>query len=454
MSTETAKQMSAFDVFTASQETLEDAKRKSSEESRKQTKYLRLSQDGTFTVRVLPLAPIVDAEGVMSMPRKGYEYPTKELVLKIKGEDNKGKEKTIFVNVCNAKYHFPELKDDLIDLYVNLVCEKCADDEKLCKAVKSTSFNGGLKYDSKRCMYVFDIDKRGDGLQILQLSFSQYKELEERKLNLWEKLCKKNPKTLCPISSIDTAYPLEITRTTENKKTNYSFNIDTVSDYDMLTEDELQMLLDAPRLPEALYRYSRYHLEATIEFLKQYDEAHDIDIMNSQEIEDCIDQIKMLLPANDTSHFSTSGNQDSESGNSDNSLDALWAMYDEIEAKGLDDKSDEGAELRASIREYIDTNNLDITFTRRDSNLDLLNAIEDYLANEGDDKKAEKEEEEDEKPAAPARRSRQAVEEPEDGNDDDAEKDDEPASPRRNRNDDTNEPAAPSRRAARPQRRR
>ncbi|MDD6104115.1 MAG: hypothetical protein PUB73_05865 [Bacteroidales bacterium] len=452
MSTE-IKQMSAFDIFSASQETLDDAKRKSSEESRKQTKYLRLSQDGTYAVRILPLAPIMDAEGNVTLPRKGYEYPVKELILKIKGKDKKGKETQMFVNVCNAKYRFQNLENDLIDLYVSLACQQYADDEALCKKIKGTSFNGGLKYDSKRCMYVFDIDKRGDGLQILQLSFSQYKELEERKIKLWEKLCKKDPKALCPISSIN-AFPLEITRSTENKKTNYAFNIDTVSGEDELTEEELQMLLDAPRLPDTIYRYSRYHLEATIEFLKQYDEALDINVMESKEIADCIEQIKTLLPADDTSHFSLTGSQDNGGSENGNGLNSLWAMYDAMEEKGLDDKSDEGAELRASIREFIEDNNLDITITRRDSNLDLLNAIEDLYETgevkggkkvDGEsDSESEKETEE-----APARRSRR-VEEPEDEDENDGE----PASPRSTRNDDTNEPAAPSRRAARPQRRR
>lgn len=454
---ENLKQMSAFDIFSASQETLDDAKRKSSEESRKQTKYLRLSQDGTYAVRVLPLAPVMDADGNTTLPRKGYEYPVKELVLKIKGTDNKGKEKPIFVNVCNAKYRFPNLENDLIDLYVSIACDKYADDEALCKKIKGTSFNGGLKYDSKRCMYVLDMDKRAEGLQILQLSFSQYKELEERKLTMWEKLIKKNPKALCPISSISNAYPLEITRSTENKKTNYAFNIDTISGEDELSEEELQTLLDSPRLPDAIYRYSRYHLEATIEYLKQYDEALDIDVMSTKEIDDCISQIKLLLPADDNSHFSLNGNgKEGEAAEGGNTLNSLWAMYDEIADKGLDDKSDEGAELRACIKEFIEDNDLDIKITRRDTNVELLEAIEDLMGT-GDtkEKPKAKDDEEEEAPAAPApsRRNR-PVAEPEDDGDDAEEEEEEPASPRRTRNEDTNEPAAPSRRAARPQRRR
>lgn len=442
---EEIKMMSAFDIFATSQETIDDAKKKSSEESRRQTKYLRISQDGTVAVRVLPLAPIVDAEGNVSLPRKGYEYPIKDLLLKIcTGQDSKGKDKFAYVSVCNAKYRFPELENDLIELYTSLACEMYADDEKLVKKIRGNSFEGGLRFDSKRCMYVYDLDKRQDGIQILQLSFSQYKEVEERKLTLWEKLIKKNSKQLCPISSIQDAYALEIKRTTENKKVTYSFNIDTVGDQDTLTEEELNTLLNTPRLPEVIYRYSRYHLEATIEYLKQYDEKLGIDVMSEAKIKDCIDAIKLLLPADDTSHFTMEGGSNDEDGASDNSLDNLWAIYDKLEEDGLDDKSEEGQELRAAIREFIEANDLDITVGRRDSNLSLLNQIEEALSDEN-------------KPASKPAAKAEVEDEPEQSSEGEQacdDEDEEPASSRASRNDDTNEPAAPARRAARPQRRR
>lgn len=440
------KMMSALDIFKQSQETFEDAKKKSNEESGNKTKYFRLSQDGTFNVRILPLAPVIDKDGnpILPMERQGYEYPVKEQVLKIKSPDGK---KTNYVSVCNAKYAFPKLEKDLIDLYVELVCDLYADDEALCKKVKETSFNGGLRYDSKRSMYIFDMDKRSDGLQILQLSFSQYRELEERKLKLWEKL-NKNGNVPCPISSIADAFPLEITRTTEKKKTQYSFNIDTISPKDVLTEDEVQTLLEAPRLPEVLYRYTRYHLEATIAFLEQWDETAGLNVMKEQEIQDCIDQIKLLIPASDQSHFNANGrSSDGGNGNGAMTLDDLWDMYEEIEKAGLDDKSEEGQNLRTSIKEFIEDNDLDVRISRTRTNADLLGDIQDAL--EEAEKKDGEKKDEDEPEDAPAA-------EPQDEPEDDVPAA-APASRRTTRNDDTNEPAAPARaerRAARPIRRR
>lgn len=447
--------MSAFDLFAASQETLEDAKEKKRNESGNNTQYLRLAKDGDYTVRILPLAPVIGPDNQMlPMKRKGYEYPVRELVLKIADNNNldaKGKPKITFVNVCNTKLVFPDLENDLIDLYLRTVLEKYSDDEELCKKLNNSSFNGGLKYDSKRCMYVFDTEERGKGLQILSLSFSQYQELEERKLKLWNQLIAKNKKATCPISSPIGAYPVTITRTTEKKKTKYIFDI--ARDTDELTEEELQTLLDAPRLPEILYSYKRFHLEATIAFLHQVEEQYDINVMEEQVIKDCIDQIKMKLPADDQSHF-TLGGKNSKQDNKKTTLDDLWAIWEELDKQGLDDRSEEGADLRTQLREFIEDNDLDVQAGRKKSNLQILEELQDLLGE--DDEDAEDENEEEEAPA-PKRTTRRS--EPEEDEDDEpatpsaSDEDEEDEDPRDSRNDDTNEPAARPRRVARPARR-
>jgi len=52
MSTEQVKMMSAMDIFALHQETFEEAKKKSNDESGNRAAYLRFSQDGTYTVRM------------------------------------------------------------------------------------------------------------------------------------------------------------------------------------------------------------------------------------------------------------------------------------------------------------------------------------------------------------------------------------------------------------------
>lgn len=458
---------SLHDVFASSQETFEDAKKKSKEESSKRASFMRFAKDGTYTIRILPLAPVQDQNGnFLPLERKGYEYPLRSLMLKIENTKKlvKGKPSITYVTVCNAKYVFKNIDADLIDTYVAVACEKYADDEKLCEKLRQGSFSGGLKWDSRRCMYVIDLDNTGDGIQILQLSYSQYKDLEERKLNLWAKLNKNGKSVPCPISSIDSAYPVEITRKTENDKSTYSFNIDTVSDKDVLGEETLAQLIDIPRLPEQIYRYTRYHLEATIAYLEQLDEKFDINVMDEDKVQNCIEQIKTLLPADDQSHFTLGEGKEGEAEEETaNDIDALWERHDALCNDGLDDQTAEGQELRTSIMAYIEANDLNVKVTRKKTNEDILNEIEDELANTASKSNDEEETEEEAQASVPKRRTAAPVEEEEEedaepaqpSNEEEEEEPERPVRSRRERNDDTNEPAAhASRRGTRPPRRR
>lgn len=455
------KTLNPFDFFAANQETYEDAIKKSAEESQSfsRVKHFRIDSPGTYTVRVLPIAPTL-VDGEYKLDRKGYEYPIKTQVLRLENpKPSSKKDKMFFVNVCQSRY--AGISVDLIDTYLKVAEEKYGDDEQLMKKIQGSGFEGGLKWNSQRCMYIIDTENRKEGIQMLSLSYSQYKDLEERKLTLWKKKLNKDPKHPCPISSLQFAYPVEITRKEENKKTSYSFNIDTSDDYYQLSQEEVQALMDIQRLPDALYRYSRFHLEATIEFLNQYDKKMEMDVMSSKEIAETIEKIKMELPADDKSHFSFDKKErrgeDNEGGSNEDELDALWSRWEKLNERGIGDKSDEGQELRDDIRAYIDEHELDVRVTRNKTNQDLLEDIEDALEVAKDAVHSEDPEPENEPEEEPA-----PSKEPEDDPEDENTEDPEPApahhtrSERRRaeREDDTNEPAArPERRAARPERR-
>lgn len=402
---------SVFDLFEAASETIQEAVKKQADESNVRTSYLRFEKDGTYTVRILPLAPPIGADGKpLPMDRKGYEYPSQEQLLAI---ENPSTKKPVYVNVVNAKRAFPQLENDLIDLYVSTVCDIYADDQALCKKVRGSGFEGGLKYNRTRTMYVYN-DKRE--LQLLQLSYSQYKMLDDAKVALWQKLIAKNPKAQCPISSIRDAYPVEFIRKTENGKVSYSVNIDTIADTDQLTKEELDALVKAPRLPEVLYTYNRRMLEGTIACLKQKDKQWGISIMDEPAIQDCIAAIKLCLPASDNSHFNLNGKGEEGSAAGKATIDDLYEIYDKITADGETDRSEAGNELRTKIREFIEDNNLDVEFGRKMSNLQALEACEAAL-NSGSTRQAEVDDDTDEEPEEVSER-----------------------------NDDTNEPAVRARR--------
>lgn len=451
MSDKELKKMSPFDVFAANAETLEDARKKNaSENSAKRLSIFRMDKEGKNKIRILPNAPIQKADGTWELPRPGYEHPAKELLLKIaSGETSNGKPKFQYVNVRHLKHIFPQLDKDLIDLFVEIACEKYAAKADLVKTIRSNSFSGGLKYDSKRYILMLDLNHRDKGIQMLSLSYSQYKELEERKLDIWEEECETNPDAPCPISSPLDAYPVEITRKNENGKTSYIFNINTRRKVE-LTEDELTKLLETPRVPDMIYRYTRYHLEATICYLEQYEEKKNIEVLSDPRIADLVSQIKTLLPADDTSHFNPDGGKSAAGDNSTggkDTIDSLWETYNQLEANGLGDRSEEGQNLRNSIVEFINDNELDVAYGRTVTNRMLLERIDAALEtpsdNEDEDNQAA---EDDEEASQPEKQSDKDFDD--DGDDDD----DAPAgSPRTTRNDDTNEPAVrPVRRVNRP----
>ena len=445
-----------YALFAENQETYEEAVKKSTDESQsfQRTKHFRMDSAGTYTVRILPLAPAEQPDGSYKLERKGYEYPVKTQVLKLDNPRPTGKkDKQFFVNICHSSY--AGLSVDLIDTYLQVAENKYGSDEKLMKKIKGSGFDGGLKWNSQRAMYILDLDNREEGIHLLILSYSQYKDLEDRKLAIWKKLLEKNPKCLCPISSLEDAFPVEITRKEENKKTTYTFNIDTISGAEPLSEEEVSSLLETQRIPAAIYRYSRFHMEATIEFLKQYDAKMEMDVMSSKEITEAIEKIKMELHPDDKSHFSFDKKERNRGDNeepSDNELDSLWNLWEKLNERGIGDKSEEGQDLRDAIREYIDANELNVRVTRGKTNEDLLNDIEDALEvakdgsnNEDDGTQSDTKPEdtplepEPEEEPAPTLAPTHAVRR------------------RGEHNDDTNEPAANpvrERRATRPERRR
>ena len=106
---------------------------------------------------------------------------------------------------------------DLIDIYRKAaVAEaKAQGDDKLAEKIGGGSFGGGLKYSYGHALYVLDLDERAKGLQLLTLSHSQFKDLDERKFKLWQKKLAKNPNHPCPVCSVHDAYPVEIEKKKE-----------------------------------------------------------------------------------------------------------------------------------------------------------------------------------------------------------------------------------------------
>lgn len=372
--------VSVEDLFLASQETYAQAQQRAQEENKAfaRTEFFRMDKLGVYRLRVLPIAPTTD--GVLARP--GYEFPVHQLLLELEKPSTGGKASYLYVTVPRATDAGYPL--DLIDIYRKAaVAEaKAQGDDKLAEKIGGGSFGGGLKYSYGHALYVLDLDERVKGLQLLTLSHSQFKDLDERKFKLWQKKLAKNPNHPCPVCSVHDAYPVEIEKKKNGGKTEYLVSIDNESDTDVLSKEELSALLSAPRIPDIIYRYSRYQAEATVEYLKQCDARYGMAIMETDEMKEAIETIMAALPKEDTSSFSfdkrTKDNKDNPAAGAA-TLDDLFERFDSLQEQGLGDRTEQGQELRGLIRAYIEQEGLQIRVTRSTSNKDLLDMIEEAM---------------------------------------------------------------------------
>lgn len=414
---EEVKKINLFGAFAQTAQTLAEAEAKAkSEKGFEKIDRFRTPEEGEYMVRVLPLAPVIDAEGNVSMPmdRQGFEFQLYTTFLDIdQPADKKGKVKQMHIPVVRTTQKGVDKSIDLLDEYVRIAKDMYADDEEVINLITDSQSRHRIRFSSQRVMYVMDMT--GDspkGPMLWQISNSSYKSIDTERLSVWtkekEKAAKKgNPEPGCPLCSLEQAWPLTIIRTGTGLKTEYSFKIDRGEDQEPITEDQLEKLMELPRIPDEIYHYTRYQMEATIEFLKQYDEKHDLEVCKDDEFLAAIEQLKGEMSADDNSHFSFSGNGSSEKENKGReiTLDSLNDAYDYIVDNNLDKDSDEYEELREDIRQFIEDNELDVSVKHSKKTQDLLDEIEEAMEAKSKtpvkpvEKKEEKPAKEEAKPA-------------------------------------------------------
>lgn len=381
------KKPSVFDIFKQSAQTYEEAlaKRESEKTSKKIERY-RITSDGKFNVRILPLCPHIGEDGVaIPMDRKGYEYAVRQQFLSIKYPSKGGKTKKMSIPVVQTTQPGVDLPVDLIDTYVKIAKEY--GDEDVTKKVTSSGYYGGLKWNYQHAIYILDLDKKRNGPLLWMCSGAQYHAIEDEKKDVWDELrdADADNREQDPVASFDAAYPLTITRKEENKKTEYKFKLKTMGKPDCLSEEELNALLNMPRLDDEIYKYTRYQFEATLEALKQYDEMLEIDVCAQEDFLTAVEKLRAALPKDDTSHFdlaSISGKGDEKSSKKEVvTIDTLWSESDANDDNGFEKDSDEYNELREKILQFIQDNKLDVRVSHSKSNAQLLEDVEDALNN-------------------------------------------------------------------------
>ncbi len=200
--------VSVEDLFLGIQESYAEAQQRALEENKSfaKTEFFRMDKFGVYRLRIMPVAPNPDG----TADRKSYEFPVHQMLLEIEKPSSGGKPSFMYVTVPRATdAGYPV---DLIDTYRKAAVTAANDmgDEKLSEKIGGGSFGGGLKFNYGHVMYVLDLSERAKGLQLMTLSHSQFKDLDERKFKLWQKKLVKNPHYPCPISSVYNAYAVEI----------------------------------------------------------------------------------------------------------------------------------------------------------------------------------------------------------------------------------------------------
>ncbi|MCE8595677.1 hypothetical protein [Bacteroides fragilis] len=378
--------MSVENLFLSTQESYEEAQARAAEENKTfaKTEFFRMDKSGTYRLRILPLAPSPDGQ----IERKSYQYPVHQLILEIEKPSTNGKVQYVYATATRAIDAGYSL--DIIDTYRKLSVDaaKQAGNEKLAEKISGGSFGGGLKFSYSHAMYILDLNERAKGIQLLTLSHSQFKDLDDKRFKLWQKKRAKNPEYPCTISSIRDAYPIEIEKKKNGSKTEYLIGIDNESDPDILSKEELTQLLNTPRIPEVTLRYSRYQFEASLEFLKQCDIKYGLQVMQLPDMQEAIETLRAELPKDDTSTFSfDKRTRDSKDNAAINalSLDFLFERFEELQEQSLGDKTEEGQELRGMIRSYIEQEKLPVRATRSTTNQMLLDMIEEAIHQNSDE---------------------------------------------------------------------
>lgn len=392
MSEETRK-LSALQAFAQIQQTYAEAEEKAKQEAGSpRVERFRIGEDGEYSIRILPLAPNFDADGnILPMERKGYEYAVHQLFLAIEVPAKKGgKVKKLNIPVIRTTDKEVGFSVDLIDTYLKIAKEMYGDDDELIKLITGNAYGGGLRWNYQHAIMVLDVSsekERAKGPQLWQCSHSQYKDIDAAKMRLWKELREDGEQETCPISGFTNAYPVKIIRSNNNNKTEYTVEIGRKT-LD-IKEAEAEKLLELPRIPEQIYRYTRYQFEATLEFLKQYDEKHDMEVCKEPDFVEAVEKLKGELPADDTSHFDLNGASSKDSGKEEVTIDSLWAEYDSIIDQDLNEKSDEYQELREKIRQFIEDNGIDVRISRSKNNQQLLEEIDEALDSQSNQTKKE-----------------------------------------------------------------
>lgn len=380
----------------------------------KKQEYLQI-EEGVNRVRIMPCHPDTDPKNLYAQKREVSWLPFR------KEDGSLGRRP-----VMNAVTHGGQEKD-IVACYVRMAPEfikadrSASSKDKAKKIDALTDFKNGIAPKGSYLMYAKKEEKDKVVRGLLEVTYGVKRKLDALSISDLEE----DPEVIDPISDPIDGSVVKITYSpSESNNNKYTVVLDRKAS--QLTEEDVDWLNDQTPLYEMLVDvYHKGHFDKAVEGLEIYDEQHGIGLFHQDEFQDLISELRSQLP-------DAPEREDEE---------------DEGDAKpGRKGKRLEDMD-RGELKQFILDNELDIRVTRKMTEEDILEAIEEELgflpeyADEVDgagkadpvDFDDEEEEEEDERPARRVRRERAKAASYASGYDDDEDPEEEDDTPRARR---------------------
>jgi hypothetical protein len=321
-----------------------------SSNSSKKRDYVQI-EEGTNKFRIFPAHPDTDEKNRYAQPKYVSWLPYYK-----KDEEGNVTDKLSNRPFLNARVHANQ-ELDIVEEYIKAATKVIQSDSSLTtkekgEKIKSLSdFQKGIKPQGKFVCYA---KKEGtDDRGLLELSYGIKKKLDAISLAEYEE----DPSAPDVISDPNEGYIVTI-KYDKSKPNNEKYSVQLGRKVSEISDEDLDWWFEEDSLTYILHEsvvYNQGTISRALESLKIYDELNDFNVYDSPEFQDVADELKSVLPEVD-------GDDDTESA-------------DDAPKASSKKKKKLGEMTKAELKEWILDEDLDIRVMKRDTEEDVLEAI-------------------------------------------------------------------------------
>lgn len=320
-----------------------------SSNSSKKREYVQI-EEGTNKFRIFPAHPETD-------PKNRYAQPKYVSWLPYYKKDEEGNVTDKLSNrpFLNARVHANQ-ELDIVEEFIKAATKVIQSNSSLTtkekgEKIKSLSeFQNGIKPQGKFVCYAKK--EGGDDKGLLELSYGIKKKLDAISLAEYEE----DPSAPDVISDPNDGYIVTI-KYDKSKPNNEKYSVQLGRKVSKISDEDLDWWFEEDSLTHILHDsvvYNQGTISRALESLKIYDELNDLNVYDSSEFQDIASELKAVLP-------------EVEGDDSNESSDDT--------PKASTEKKKLGEMTKAELKEWILEEDLDIRVMKRDTEEDVLEAI-------------------------------------------------------------------------------